>query len=195
MAIAAAAPALTAIVSLAGTAFSAISQYQVANAQAKAEQAAAQRQAEWQRRQALEAEAAGQRNAASKLREKRLAQSRLIAGAAASGGSATDATILDLYGDVEREGQYNARNVQTAAAQEAAGLNYAADTAIWRADANARITKAAARQTLIGGILSGVGKAVGGLGRRYGGGGGGSFVYGSSRGYGSSWTPRLTRYG
>lgn len=41
-------------------------------------------------------------------REKKLAQSRVVAVAAGSGGDASDATVTDIMADIESQGQYNA---------------------------------------------------------------------------------------
>lgn len=52
--------------------------------------------------------ALGQRKAAEKRREADLLQSRAVAVSAAGGGTSTDASMLNILGDIEAEGEYNA---------------------------------------------------------------------------------------
>lgn len=60
------------------------------------------------RRQASGVEGAATRSAMEQERRARILQSKLIARAAASGGSATDPTVLTLEGDIAQEGRYRA---------------------------------------------------------------------------------------
>ena len=85
---------------------------------------------------------------------------------------------MDLWGDIEKEGQYNASQVTTAGEQRAAGMNYQAALDKWGADANARIKRSGAKSTLIGGLLEAAGKGIGGMAARYGGGSTGRTGYG-----------------
>lgn len=59
-------------------------------------------------RQAGQELAVSQRQAEQARRESRYAQSRAQAVAAASGAGATDPTVVNLIGGIEKEGEYNA---------------------------------------------------------------------------------------
>lgn len=93
--------------SVAGTAVSAVGAQRAGEAQAQAAEA----EARAMERKANEERAASQRQAIRQSREAERVLSRQQAVAAASGGSATDKTVLDIMGDTAAEGQY-----QTAAA-------------------------------------------------------------------------------
>lgn len=95
---------LAAAASLAGTAVSAVgtirnAAQQKANDQYQARQLEAQAKAET---------AAAQREAMQRRKEGDLLASQQQARAAASGGSATDPTVLDLMGDADAMSEYNA---------------------------------------------------------------------------------------
>jgi len=109
-------------VAAAGTALQAVGQIQAG----KAANAAAQAEAAQMTQRAGQERATAQRNAAEERRRERIVQSNLQARAAASGGSATDPTVLDLSGDIAEEGLYRsnlalyegeerARNLETGA--------------------------------------------------------------------------------
>lgn len=167
-----------AIATAVGTAVTAVGASASMRAEAKAGERKAEIEAQWAGRRALEERAAAQDAAGEEKRKARLAQSRLTALAGASGAGVDDPTIVDLFGDVEREGNYNAAMATAAGEQKAAGLQYEADLGLWGADANARIKRAGANTTLIGGLLSAGGQLAGGMAKRYGGGakgGGGNY--------------------
>lgn len=136
----------------------AASQNQAAAAQQKADI-----EGRWAERRAGEERASAQRGAFEEKRKAGLAQSRLMAVAGASGTSPADQSVMDLWGDIEKEGDLNAANVTAGGEQRAGGLKYGADLNRWSADANARIAKASATPTLIGGLLSNAGQ----FGREY----------------------------
>ncbi len=96
-------PAIGAVGSAVGTVVSA----GAAEEQGKAAQQAAEMQAMARERQAREREAAAGREAASQERKTNAVLSRQQAVAAASGGGATDPTVLDLMGDTAAQGAYN----------------------------------------------------------------------------------------
>lgn len=146
------------------TAYGAYAQGQAMQQQAEAEQAAAARNAQWADRQADEALAASQSQAAEDQRAKLRAQSRLGAIAGASGSGASDPGVMTLWSGIEAEGNENAARSLAAGQQRAAGMNYGAQMDQWRADSNARIQKAAAKSTTIGGVLNATGKVAGGMG-------------------------------
>lgn len=124
-------------------------------AQAAADQARTATDAQWTERRALEERVAGQSAAAEETRKARLAQSRLGAVAGASGAGASDPTVMKMFEGIEGEGRNNAGMVQAGAEQKASGMTYQAALDRWSADANARIKRAAAKNTQIGGYLSG----------------------------------------
>jgi hypothetical protein len=133
-------------------------------AQAKAAQASAAIEAQWAERRHNEETAAGQQAAGEKLREARYAQSKLIAQAGGSGGGASDPTIMDLWKGVEEQGQLNAGREQVSADQRAAGIKFQSDLNVWKADANASIASASAKNTKMGGVIGAIGQMVGGVG-------------------------------
>lgn len=141
---------LSAAAGLASTAVTAMTATAQADAQAKASRA----QQQWAERQALEEQAAGQRAAAEESRKAKLAQSRLMAVAGASGSGASDPTIMDLWGDIAQEGMVNAGVTQAMARQRADSINYQAALDRWTADANKRIAKVGAIGTILGGLGS-----------------------------------------
>jgi hypothetical protein len=156
------------VLTAAGTGAAAYGQSQSMKAQAASEQQRADIEAKWSERRALEERSAAQRGASEEMRKGRLAQSRLTALAGGSGSGSDDATVMDLWGDIEKEGRYNASAVTAAGEQRAAGMKYQADLGVWGADANAKIKKAAARTTLISGLLNAGGQMAGGMAGRYG---------------------------
>lgn len=95
-----AAAALTAV----GTAVSAVGTIASGN-QAKSD---SYYNAEQLRRQGNDVRAAGSREMQKERRQKEMAQSSLMARAAASGGDTTDPTIVNLAGGIEREGEIQA---------------------------------------------------------------------------------------
>jgi len=96
--------------------------------------------------------AAGQREAGELRKRKELALSTLQASSAASGFSATDATTLDLAGDIEERGSIQERSALFSGSQRAAGLETQATAR--RATGNAAVQ--GGRFASIGTILSGV---------------------------------------
>lgn len=87
-----------------------------------------------------------------------------------SGAGASDPTVMDLFGDIEKEGQLNAANAMTAGEQKASGMEYQSALGEWAAQNNARIREQAGTTTLISGLLGSSGQLAGGLAKRYGGG-------------------------
>jgi hypothetical protein len=165
---------VAAITTAAGTAVGAYGQSQSMKAQAKAEQQRAEIEGKWAERRALEERSSAQRAASEEMRKARFAQSRLTA---LAGEGASDPTVMDLFGDIEKEGRFNAATATAAGEQKASGMEYQAALDQWGADTNARIKKSAANTTLISGLLSAGGQFSGGMAGRYGG-------FKSSGGYG-----------
>jgi type II secretory pathway pseudopilin PulG len=162
-----------AVLSAGATMIGAVSQSNAMKAQARTDQQRAEIESQWAERRALEERAAGQRAGGEEMRKAHLAQGRLTTLAAASGGTATDPGVLDTLGDIEQEGQYNARTAEAGHQQKAAGIQYQSNLDRWTTDANARIKQSSARSTLIGGIMGAAGQVASGyaktpMGSRYG---------------------------
>lgn len=147
------------IFSLLGTVVSAAGTMAAAKQQEKA--------AEWQKleyeRQAKAETAAAQREAETQQRKKDLALSRLQTVAAASGFSATDPTALNVGGEIERYGTLQQQMAQYGGTDRAAGLRAQGELGVLSAKARTAGAQGQAFGTILGGI--------GGL-ARYGGGGG-----------------------
>lgn len=155
------------LLSGAAAGYQAISSSKAMNAQADADTQKARIEGEWADRRAGEERAAAQRGAMTEKRKADLAQSRLTAVAGASGSNADDPTVLDLWGDIGKEGQLNQQNVTAGGEQRAGGLEFQADLGNWTADANARIKRSSATSTLIGGMLGAGSTIAGGVSNYY----------------------------
>jgi hypothetical protein len=90
--------------------------------QGKAANRAAQFEAGQMEHNAKEARAASQRDAMEQRRRAEVAQSRALAVAAASGAGALDPTVIDLIGDIEAEGDLNARTALYAGEERGKGM-------------------------------------------------------------------------
>lgn len=101
-----AASTIGAVAGIAGTGLSAMSAIQ----QGKQAQSEANFLAKQQDMKANEERAVGQQRMLQKRKQAELAQSALRARAAASGGDTTDTTIVNLGGDIEEEGEFQALN-------------------------------------------------------------------------------------
>lgn len=121
----------------------------------KAAKVGADFQAAQMRQQAGQERAASQRVAIEKRREATIAQSRAQAVAAASGGGATDKTVLDLTGGLAQQGEYNALSALFEGEESARGMELGATSAQMQG-------KQAKKAGMIGGmttIASGIGSA------------------------------------
>lgn len=170
----------SAVIGAGSTMLGAVAQSNQMKAQASSAQQQADIEGKWNERQAQEQVAASQREAMGRKREASLLQSKLTATA---GDGASDKTVMDLWGGIEKEGGYNAANALAAGQQSATGLRYQANLGKWSADANARIAKQGAKATLLGGALSSASQIAGGFGQsrmaaRYGQPQGNSYRYG-----------------
>ncbi len=142
---------------MASTALSAGASLLGANAQekaGKAQQAAAERQA-------LEERAAGQSAAAGELKKAKLAQSSLFTQAGASGSGASDPTVMQLFGDIEAQGQLNSGVAMAQSQQRADNISYQAALDRWKADSDARMKRIGAVGTLLSGGLKAYGTPMG----------------------------------
>lgn len=136
------------------TVFGAKSQSDTMKAEAAAGEQRAQIEGQWAERRAMEERASAQRQAGEEQRKARLAQSRLGAVAGASGAGSSDPSVMTLFEGIGREGDYNAAAATAAGEQKAAGLSYQSALDRWTADTGARIKRAGAKSTLIGGFLN-----------------------------------------
>ena len=127
--------------------------------QGKAQAAALEFEAKQREKQGAEELAASQREAMDKRRQGDEVLSRQVALSAASGGSATDASILDIYEDTATRAEYGAQVATYGGQSRKAGHLDAA--------AAARMKAAAAKKA---GLMDGLASAISGFG---------SFVKGS----------------
>lgn len=97
---------MAAWVPLIATAVSTIFSANQARQEGEQRKEAAEYQARQLEQNAGQAQAAAQRAAAERRREAQLAQSRALAVAAASGGGASDPTVVDIISDLNAEGTY-----------------------------------------------------------------------------------------
>lgn len=107
---------------------------------------------------ANEAFATGQREAQEKQLQTRLVQSKLQAGAAASGGGAADPTVLGLIGDIAQRGEYQSLIAMNKGEERARGLKDEATSARMESDAAlyaGEQAKKASRVQALGTILGG----------------------------------------
>lgn len=146
-ALAPAIPIISAIAGVAGTVMSATA----ARNEGIAQQQQADYQAAQMKIQAGQERAAAQRKALSALHEKDLVQSKAQANAAGSGAGALDPSVVDIMGDLEQQGQYNA-NVATYEGEDR-GRNLESGAALKIYEG--KQAKAAGNTKAIGALISG----------------------------------------
>lgn len=130
-----------------GSAMSAYGRY-TAGKQAKR---AKRFEAQQMQQNAQQLRAASQREALEIDRQSRLAMSRALAVAAASGGGASDPTVLNLMGDLAQEGQYR-RMVALYEGEQAAGKQeMGADISYWEGNQALKAGKLEAVGTMLEG--------------------------------------------
>lgn len=113
-----------------GTLLQAYGQYQAGEAAqqaARAEQQQLDAQARQMRINAGQERASAQRKMIETSRQKRLMQSKAIAMNAAGGGDTMDAGVIDILGDLEAEGSYNANVALYEGEDRARDLEYGAN--------------------------------------------------------------------
>lgn len=108
-------------------------------------------QARQQEAAAGQERAMAQRRAAEQRRRETLAQSRLRAVAGAGGGSATDAGVLDLSGDLAEEGELQALYELYNGEERARGLEGGAQLSRFQGKQAKRAGQAAAVSTILRG--------------------------------------------
>ncbi|MCC6205314.1 MAG: hypothetical protein IT533_10005 [Hyphomicrobiales bacterium] len=165
-------PEIMLAATLASSAIGAIGQAGAAKAagarmesEAQAGVQAAQIEAQWAKRRQDEEMAGAQHNASERLREARLTQSKLIAGAAAGGGNASDPTVMDIWRDIEGTGYTNAAREQVEGQRKADAIKYQSDMNIWKADNNSKLASYSAGQARSGATMSMIGGMLGAIGQ------------------------------
>jgi hypothetical protein len=108
-------------------------------------------------RMASEEMAVASRDASEKAREARLLQSRGQAVAASSGGMATDATVLELAGNIAKDANVQTRDLLRTGQVKADDLLYRGNVGVETARTNRKLSRLAAG----GQIISAVGQASG----------------------------------
>lgn len=136
---------------IAGTVMSAQSQKQAGKEQAQA----LNYQAEQMRVNAGQERAAAQRDAEEQRRGARLAGSRATALVAAGGGDTTDPTVVDILSGIDGEGEYRALTAMYQGEERARGLESGAAARSFEAKA----AKRQANSQAIGTLFSGFSKA------------------------------------
>lgn len=110
----------------------------------------AQSQANQLNANALTTRASAERTAIEDRKQAALLESRAQAVSAASGGGATDPTVLNVVGDIHKQGEYNALNALYNGDVRAQQLNNSADLERQQG----RQAKAAGRMKAVGTVLS-----------------------------------------
>lgn len=161
--------------SVAGTVFQAVGQIQAGQSQ----QAAYNYEAQIARTNADQALAASQRAAIQRQREGTLAIETAQARAAGSGGGATDPTVLNIEGNLRKQGTYNALTELYSGSEQARGLQQEASTDVYKGD----LASSAGYRSAFGTAISGVDT----LYSNYGGGGPGNNALPTTVVPGSGW--------
>ena len=124
-------------------------------AQGNAQLEAAKAEQKQLARMASEEQAVATRQAGEKAREAKLLQGRGQAVAAASGGGATDPTVLELMGNIARDANVQTRDVLRTGQVKADDLMYRGRVGVNAA----KVNRGLARLTATGQVVSGVGDA------------------------------------
>lgn len=146
--------------------------------------AAAEFQAAQLRQNAGQAQAAAQRDAFSVDQQSKLVASRALAVAAASGGGASDPTVVSLMAGIAGEGSYRSALALYQGDEKARAMNSAADTAEYEG----KLSEGAARRSAFGKFLGAGAASIKGAARgtslfeKYGQGGPGTAGWGSDLG-------------
>jgi len=112
--------------------------------------------------QAGQARAESQRASIEEHRRARLAESRAVAVAAASGGGASDPTVMKILGNLAMEGEYNALAALYTGEETARGLENQATGALYNAKTAAAGYKSMASASKSSGLAKGVGTLLSG---------------------------------
>lgn len=120
----------------------------------KAAKANANFQAAQLEQQAGQEVASAQRVAIEERRRAGIAMSNAQAASAASGGGASDPTVLKITGDIAKQGEYNALSALFEGEEKARGLRLGATTSRMEGKQAAKAGKTAGFSTIIGGLGS-----------------------------------------
>lgn len=164
-------PVIAAVAGIAGTAVSfmgAMSQASAAKAAGQAAIVAANYKAAQERQNADIQRAAASRSALEKVREGQLLQSKLIARAAASGGSASDPTVTTLGGDIAARSEYETLGELWKGEVRAQGLENQAQADIYSGAVENMGDQYKAKGAIIGGIGTAFSN-LGGMASKFGG--------------------------
>lgn len=132
------------LMAIAGTAISAVGTL-ASGVQAKKK---ADYEAKQQERMAGEARAVGQHNALARRREQELVESAALATAASQGG-ASDASVIDIFGDIAAEGE---RNVLTE--------TYKGETQARQLEVGAHLTRFGGKQAMTAAMFDAAGSLL-----------------------------------
>lgn len=102
--------------------------------------------------QAADTVAAATRAAEEKDHEAKLLMSTTQANAAASGGSATDAGVLDILGGIAQKGNVQSRELVRQGQEQGNQLRYQGKLGVWNAKNNQRLGYLAAGGQLLSGV-------------------------------------------
>ena len=130
-------------------------------AQANAARAQAQYEANLRTKQGYQEVASAQRQAIQQGQQTDMAMQKQLATAAASGGGVQTPSIMAIYGQTAGQGSQNMRSALYTGKQQQ-----------WQQQVLADAAKARGENAAQGSILSGIGGAIGSMGKMFGGGGG-----------------------
>jgi hypothetical protein len=145
-------PITATVLSIGGSVLSGLGQMQAG----KAANANAKFQAAQMEQQAGQERASSQRQAIAERRQANIMQSNAQASAAASGGGATDPTVLNITGNLAKEGEYNALSALFAGEERARGQELQATS-----------TRMQGKQAKKQGMISGISTIIGGSASAY----------------------------
>ena len=136
--------------------------------------ALAQRRADELRERAGQEKAVGQRAAAEDRRQAEFVASRAKALAAASGAGAHDPTMVDIYGDIEHEGEVRALSSLFDSYERARGLEEGAylaererDLENWQESIEGKLAQAKKNQAVISGASGAASQFAGAYGQSF----------------------------
>ena len=118
--------------------------------------AAAEFQAAQLRQNAGQAQAAAQRDALSVYQQSKLIASRALAVAAASGGGASDPTVINIMAGIAGEGAYRSALALYSGDEKARGMKTHADATIYDSKLEQRASERSAFGKLVGGAAAGM---------------------------------------
>src|SRR3990167_10416143 len=151
----------------AGTILGGIEANKAAQYQARQGQILSQWEAQQLEQQARQEEGAAAVTARERRHDAALVQSTQLASAAASGGGVTNPTILNLMADTAQRGEFLAQTEMAQGKMGAAARRHQGAATILVANMEADILRMKGRSAQTGGIISGIGSTVAGIGDTY----------------------------